>query len=223
MEIHEMLVQVYGEKLWKSVYEWFKHFREGKETTEDEPRSGRPSTSRTPEIIEKVQQMLAQDRQQTLRLIAEELSISTDTAHTIIHEDLGKQKICSRIVPHKPTDQQKPKRMKTSGDFISMCDQDPLLLENFVMGDETRCYQFNLESKQLLMVWCPLTSPQPKKSLQKSKVKHCSSPSLTPKASSIRNLVLQVKPLMLHFTRQFLNRVLRHIWQVRPDLHRTEK
>ena len=27
--------------------------------------------------------------------------------------------------------------MKTSGDFISMCDQDPLLLENIVMGDET--------------------------------------------------------------------------------------
>ncbi|KAJ4449506.1 hypothetical protein ANN_00906 [Periplaneta americana] len=61
----------------KCVYEWFKRFREGKETIEDEPRSGRPSTSRTPEMIEKVRQMLAQDRRLTLRLIAE-FSASTN-------------------------------------------------------------------------------------------------------------------------------------------------
>ena len=36
-------------------------FREGKKTTEDEPRLGLPSTSKTPEMIEKVRQMLAQE------------------------------------------------------------------------------------------------------------------------------------------------------------------
>jgi transposase len=48
-ETHEMLVQVYGTEAVsrKCVYDWFKRFRDGKETTEDEPRSGRPSTSRT--------------------------------------------------------------------------------------------------------------------------------------------------------------------------------
>ena len=57
-----MLVQVYGREAVNriSVYEWFKRFREGKGTTEDEPRSSRPSTSRTPEMIENVQEMLAQ-------------------------------------------------------------------------------------------------------------------------------------------------------------------
>ena len=50
-----MLVKVYGVEAVgrKCVYEWFKRFREGKETTEDEPRSGRPSTSGIPEIIKK--------------------------------------------------------------------------------------------------------------------------------------------------------------------------
>jgi hypothetical protein len=40
-----MLVQVYGKKAVsrKCVYDWFKRFRDGKETTEDEARSGRPS------------------------------------------------------------------------------------------------------------------------------------------------------------------------------------
>ena len=32
----------------KCVYEWFKRFREGKEMTEDEPRSGRSATNKNP-------------------------------------------------------------------------------------------------------------------------------------------------------------------------------
>ena len=87
----------------KYVYEWFKRFRERKETTEDEPCSCRPSISRTPEMIEKVRQMLAKDRRLTLRLNAEELGISKGTAHTIVRDDLNKWKICSRFVPHKLT------------------------------------------------------------------------------------------------------------------------
>ena len=92
--------------------------------------------------------MLVQDRRLTLRLIVEELGISKDTAHTIVRDDLGKSKICSRFVPNKFTDEQKARRMETSGDFISMCDHDPLLLEKIVTGDETWCYQFDLESKR---------------------------------------------------------------------------
>ena len=43
-ETREMLVQVYEREAVsrKCVYDWLKSFREGKEMTEDEPRSGRP-------------------------------------------------------------------------------------------------------------------------------------------------------------------------------------
>ncbi|KAJ4438306.1 hypothetical protein ANN_14245 [Periplaneta americana] len=169
-----MLVQVYGREAVsrKCVYEWFKRFREGKETIEDEPRSGRPSTSRTPEMIEKVRQMLAQDRRLSLGLIAEELDISKDT---IVRDDLGKRKICSRLVPHKLTDEQKAKRMETSGDFISMCDQDPLLLKTIVTGHETWYYQFDPESKRQSMSWCSPTSPRPKKPSAKIQAIHAES------------------------------------------------
>ena len=98
--------------------------------------------------------MLAQDRRLTLRLIAEELGIIKDTAHTIVRDDVGKRKICSRFVPHKLTGGQKTKRMETSGDFSSICDQDPLLLENIVTGDETWCYQLDPESKRQSLTWC---------------------------------------------------------------------
>jgi len=130
METHGMLVQVYGTEAVsrKCVYNWFKCFHDGKETTEDEPCSGRPSTSRTPDMIERVQEMLAKDQRVTLRLMVEELGISKDMVHTIVRKDLGKWKICSRFVPHKMTDEQKAKRMETTGDFITICDQDPSFL-----------------------------------------------------------------------------------------------
>ena len=109
-------------------------------------------------MIEKVRQMLAQDRRLTLRLIAEELGISKYTAHTIVRGDLGKRKICSRFVPQKLIDEQKEKRMDSSGNFISMCDQDSLLLGNIVTADETWCYWFDPESKRQSIAWCSRTS-----------------------------------------------------------------
>ncbi|KAJ4428786.1 hypothetical protein ANN_25779 [Periplaneta americana] len=158
-----------------------------KETIEDEPRSGRSSTNRTPEMIEKVRQMLPQDRRLTLRLIAEELDISKDTVHTIICDDL---------------DEQKAKQMETSGDFISMCDQDPLLLKTIVTGDETWCNQFDPESKRQSMSWCSQTSPRPKKKLS-AKIQ----------GQSINAAIYQ----------SVLNRLLQRIRRVRPELHRTGK
>ena len=55
-ETHAMLVQLYRTDAVsrKCVYDWFKHFREGTETVDDEPRSGRPPTSVTTDNIEQV-------------------------------------------------------------------------------------------------------------------------------------------------------------------------
>ena len=90
-------------------------------------------------MIEKVRQMLAQYRRLALKVIAKKLGISKDRAYTIVCDDLGNRKISSRFVPHKLTDEQKAKQMETSGDFISICDQDPLLLVKIVTGNETWC------------------------------------------------------------------------------------
>ncbi|KAK9708534.1 hypothetical protein QE152_g27154 [Popillia japonica] len=136
-----MLVQVYGREpvSRKRVCKCFKRFREGKETTNPQHLcSGQPSTSRTPEMIEKVRQMLAHDRRLSLKLIAKKLGISKNTVHTMVRNDLNKRKICSRFVLHKLTDEQKAKRMETSGGFISICYQNPLLLETTVTKYETR-------------------------------------------------------------------------------------
>ncbi|GBO27984.1 hypothetical protein AVEN_214961-1 [Araneus ventricosus] len=90
-ETHEMLVKVDAVSK-KCVFERFKRFRDGKEDVEDEPRSGRPPTSTTPNNIERVRRMLADDRRLSLRMIAEELKRSLDSVSNIIHEHLQKRK-----------------------------------------------------------------------------------------------------------------------------------
>ncbi|GBM69267.1 Putative uncharacterized protein FLJ37770 [Araneus ventricosus] len=90
-ETYEMLVKVDAMSK-KSILEWFKRFRDGKEDVKDEPRSGRPPTSTTPDNIERVRRMLADDRRLSLRMMAEELKISLDSVSNIIHEHLQKRK-----------------------------------------------------------------------------------------------------------------------------------
>jgi len=56
------LQQVYGYTILKksAVYDRFSRFKNVQETLEGDERSGRPSTSRTEEMIKKVQQQLIQ-------------------------------------------------------------------------------------------------------------------------------------------------------------------
>ena len=55
-ETHKMLVTVYADEAVtkKTVFKWFQRFQEGKESLEDDERSGRPSTARTDENITQV-------------------------------------------------------------------------------------------------------------------------------------------------------------------------
>jgi hypothetical protein len=47
---------------------------EGREKVEDEPRAGRPSTSKTDDNVERVRSVVRSDRRLTLRMISSELN-----------------------------------------------------------------------------------------------------------------------------------------------------
>ena len=85
-----MLVQVYGDSAMKktAVYKWVKRFSEGRESVSDEDRSGRPAPSRTEENIAKVHQIVHENRWLTVRSIAEQVNIDTETVRKILTEDL---------------------------------------------------------------------------------------------------------------------------------------
>lgn len=75
----------------------------------DEPRSGQPSTIKAPEDAVRLGAMLTKERRLPQRIIAEELVISKDTGGTVVFEELGKRKVCSRLVHNRLS---KPRRFR---------------------------------------------------------------------------------------------------------------
>jgi hypothetical protein len=63
-----MLKEVFGEQALSQgrTFEWFKCFKDGQESVEDDEHSGRPSTCTTPEVIAKVHEVFLEDRIQTI-------------------------------------------------------------------------------------------------------------------------------------------------------------
>ena len=68
----------------KTVYKLFERFRNGCDAAEDEERSGRPSTSKTQENVERVSEMIRSNRRLTIREIAENLSICYVSVQNIL-------------------------------------------------------------------------------------------------------------------------------------------
>lgn len=68
-ETNDMIKLTFGEDAMSRarVFEWFRRFREGQESCEIEPRSGRPSTSRNEDIIEQVRIVVRSDRRLTVK------------------------------------------------------------------------------------------------------------------------------------------------------------
>lgn len=170
----EMLKQVYGDEALSRarVFDWHKRFKEGQEEVEDDARSGRPSTSMTANNIERVRQVLRRDNRLTIRMIADELSIGKDSVWKIITEELGKRKVCAKMVPKLLSEEQKQQRVQVCRDILEQLEAEPGLLGRVITGDETWVFEYDPETKRQSMQWKSPTSPRPKKArMSKSKVK----------------------------------------------------
>ncbi|GFV88116.1 protein GVQW3 [Trichonephila clavipes] len=112
-ETYQLMKQVYGDCCLSrsNVFVWQKRFLDGSDTVEDDQRSGRPISSRTPEIIEKVQNFVANDHCAPLRMMVDSVNINNETIRTIMHENLEKTKVCAKFVPHTLSSEQKAMRI----------------------------------------------------------------------------------------------------------------
>ena len=100
-EIIEALQNVYGDSSPSRavVYRWIRRFKDGRGDLEDDPRGGRPSTSKNAQNIELVRNLIEEDRRITVNQIANELGISFGSTFSILTEDLGFSKLSARWVP----------------------------------------------------------------------------------------------------------------------------
>jgi hypothetical protein len=99
------------------MYEWWKRFKDGQNSTDDDPRPGRPSASKTDEIIAKDREVIRSNRRLTFHEVAEEVSISKTVCHEILTKNLGMRRIAAKFVPRLLTDEQKQIRVDVSHEF----------------------------------------------------------------------------------------------------------
>ena len=101
IEIIEALQNVYEDSSPSRtvVYCWIRRFKDGRNDLENNPREGRPSTSKNAQNIELVRNFVEEDRQITINEIANELGISFGSSFSILTEDLGFSKLSARWVP----------------------------------------------------------------------------------------------------------------------------
>ena len=126
------------------TYEWWKRFREGRTSVDDDMRSEWPS-SKTDDVA-KVREVIRSNCRLTVREAAEEVSISKTVCHEILTKNLGMHRIAAKFVPRLLTDDQKQNRGDVSQELLDRANDDNFL-KNIITGNETWVYGYDVETK----------------------------------------------------------------------------
>nr|XP_061792327.1 protein GVQW3-like [Nerophis lumbriciformis] len=218
-----LLQQVYrNETMSRSrVFEWCKRFREGREDVEDDPRSGRPSTSRTEANVERVRQTVRGDRRATVRWIASELGMNRDNVWKIITEDLTLQKVCSKLVPKRLSEDQKDYRIHFCQDLLERLETEPDLLSRVITGDESWISEYDPQTKRQSPQAKNPMPPSPKKAREsKYNVKVLLIVFFDMRGIVYWKFLPQGQTLNQHVYKEILLRLISSVREKRPELWR---
>lgn len=106
------------------IKDWYKRFKDGRTSVDSNPRSGRPSTTKTPGNIERVQLAINEDRRLTVRELECDLGIPKTSVWKILTENLQMVRVCAKFIPKLLTVEQKNLRLEIAQDNLEMVSPD---------------------------------------------------------------------------------------------------
>ena len=132
----------------------------------DDEKCERSKEGRTPELIGQIKNFMDKDRRVSIETISAQFDVSVGTVHTIIREELKKQKICAKFVPTVLREDQKERRCHDSREMVELINSDPAVLDALVTCDESWIYCYEPGTKRQSSQWKHAGSPRPKKARQ---------------------------------------------------------
>ena len=144
----------------------YNRLKEGREDVNDDARSGLPSTSTTDENVEVVKKMILDNRQITIREVADDVGISFGSCQLIFTDVLGMKQAAAKIVLKLLNFEQKQHRMDIAQEMLTTFNDDPDLLKNVITGNESWMYGYDIENKTQSSQWKGPEEPRPKKAHQ---------------------------------------------------------
>ncbi|XP_015922448.1 protein GVQW3-like [Parasteatoda tepidariorum] len=150
-----MLEKCFGNDSLKKtvVYQWHEWFKSGRESIEDDERSGRPSTSKTDENIDKVKEILFNNSKLTIREIAEGLNIAYISVQDILVNDLGFRRVATKLVPKDLIFTQKRDRVDVAKDMICEAESDPTFIKGSLLETRRGFYEYDTQSRHQASEW----------------------------------------------------------------------
>jgi [histone H3]-lysine36 N-dimethyltransferase SETMAR len=146
-----------------SIKFWYSRFKDGRQLTSSDPRSGRPVTAKTPDNIERVRAAIMEDRRLTVRELEDDLGIPKTTVFEILRDELGLRRVSAKFVPRLLSTDQKENRLAVADELFEVANDDPNFMKTVITGDETWVYGYDPETKVQSSQWQHTGSPRPKK------------------------------------------------------------
>ena len=149
-----------------SVFEWYKRFKEGRDSMRDDERFGRSKEVRIAELIGQIKNFMNKDRRVSIETISAQFDVSVGTVHTIIREEMKMRKICTKFVLSVLREDQKERRGHDSREMVELINSDPAVLDALVTCDESWIYCYDPKTKRQSSQWNHAGSLRPKKAKQ---------------------------------------------------------
>ena len=137
-ETFQVLQQAYGEDCLNRTqcHEWYRGFRSGRTSIEDDPKYERPSTSMDDDHVEKALAVIPQNHLLAVHEVAEEVPICKSSCHLIFTDKLKMCRVAAKFVPRLLTDGQKEDNVTVSQELFNRLNADENFLKNVITGDE---------------------------------------------------------------------------------------
>ena len=147
------------------IKNWFTEFRCGCTSTETIPSLGLLNEVTTPEMINKIHDIVLNDPKVKVCEITEIVSISTEHLVNILHTHLCLRKLCARWVSRLLTIDQKRIRVMTSEKNLAYFNRNSKqFLRRFVTMDKTWIHHYTPESREWSKQWVKPGESSPKHS-----------------------------------------------------------